>query len=50
MAAVRKGKRGAGGAWKGRPERKTTEIVFDRSEVGWVLGKLKGAEARLLVT
>ena len=25
-------------------ERKTTEIVFDRSEVGWVLGKLKGGQ------
>ena len=43
MAAVRKGKRGAGGARKGRLERKTTEIVFDRSEVGWVLGKLKAS-------
>lgn len=46
MAAVRKGKRGAGGARKGRPERKTTEIVFDRSEVGWVLGKLKGGRSK----
>ena len=27
----------------GRLQRKTTEIVFDRWEVGWVVGKLKGA-------